>query len=97
MTDLPTNANDFIAFMEQVWADKAVPTADGGIQLFWSDLYDKYHNARHTAQACGARRTGGTRRDGMNADVYKWPDGTRVAIATGKPASTIWLLQPLAN
>lgn len=79
---LPTNAAAFVSFMETVWEMKMEP-ASNGVTLHGSHLYDKFHDALSTAELCGMVRTGGTRRDGVDFHVYRFPNdlSTGVCIA----------------
>lgn len=80
----PTNAIDFVTFMEAVWEMRSTPTDSGGITLFVSPLYDRYHDAIQSARLFGARRTGGSRIADENAHVYRFPNDTNsVIIAYG--------------
>lgn len=85
-------AHDFLAFMNEVWSTETIPLPDGGMLIKSSLLYDQFHHARRTAQAAGAKRTGGGRLGGENADIYRWPDGTGAAIAASGGA--VQLVRP---
>lgn len=80
---LPTNAPAFIAFMERVWDMQIKPAAAGSVILTGSPLYNKFNDALSTAELCGMVRTGGTRRDGVDFHVYRFPNdlSTGVCIA----------------
>ena len=64
MTDLPTTATAFIAFMNRVWDIHQEPAPDGGVVLFASADYDEWHDAVSAAKRCGMRRTGSSSPDG---------------------------------
>jgi hypothetical protein len=95
---LPNNAYDFHKFMLEVWRMDAHPQGDGTV-LTGSPLYDRWHNAIHTARYCGAGRTGGTIVDGLHFHVYRFPadhgavsvrispDGDAISIANWRYAS----------
>jgi hypothetical protein len=78
MTDLPfipTTPIEFDRLMTKfVWQDHCEPAPGGGITCYVSIWYDEWHDARITAEKCGMIRTGGSRIDGQNVDVYKFRD-----------------------
>lgn len=82
---IPTQDNvtamSFIAFMETVWGGDTTPNADGGLTMWQSPLYDRWHNAVITAKRFGAIRTGATKIHGDDWTIYMFPNGDRVAIA----------------
>jgi hypothetical protein len=64
MDTLPRNAPAFVAFMESVW--DADPHG----------LYDQLHDAMVAAKRCGMIRTGGTRVDGEDWHVFRFPQAS---------------------
>ena len=83
--NLPKNAIDFIAFMEDVWRMELRPTAEG-IQLDGHPHYNILHHAIRTARECGAGRTGGTLHNGQRAHVFRFP-GDRYGVIIGYDGS----------
>lgn len=78
-----TKAQEFQAFMDEVWADTTEPTPDGGLIAYFSPLYDEWHNARVTAKLrFNATRGTAHRHHEIPGYGYAFPDGSRAWIAT---------------
>ena len=78
-----TDAVSFKYFMESIWEIRTRTTKDG-VALLQHPDYDRYQNAIHSAERFGMRRTGGTKVNGENAHVYRFPDnGQGVVIGYG--------------
>jgi hypothetical protein len=94
MTKIPTDAYDFVKFMEMVWACEMKSRPDGGVDLYGSPLYNNYHNAVMTARRAGFVRTGGAARIGgeswivMRHPDHKMTEGIRVAAHGGAVVPT---------
>ena len=79
LSTIPNDAQTFVAFMEEVWSAESEPLPDGGMILYQSPLYERYHNACHAIQHV-ATRTGSTKFHGKPARTWMFPNGTRAIV-----------------
>lgn len=70
---LPTNAQAFIAFIEDVWNGGSTSNDDDGMTFFVHPLYDDFADAIVAARKCGMVRTGGGKLAGEPAQIYRFP------------------------
>lgn len=78
---VPENASAFVRFMDGVWDVQSEAAQDGGVVIYQSPHYERYHNALHTIQYAGAKRTGYTHLGGEPAIIFQFADETRVIVA----------------
>jgi hypothetical protein len=68
----PQTPNEFASFMALVWDGQLTAVSEGTI-LTGSPLYDAYHDAILSAKRFGMIRTGGTRVDNEDWEVFRFP------------------------
>ena len=86
---VPENATEFCSFMEMVWHAESEPAEGGGMVLYMSPHYDRYHHALHTIQLTPARRTGYTYLDGQPATIFQFADESRIIVANNGSACRV--------
>jgi hypothetical protein len=90
----PTDASEFETWMNSVWADLCIPHPSGGVTLYASPDYDKWHNALTSAElkfkAKYIHKSVHIPDSNSHWLLYQFPDGSLSAISPDGSGCTEW-------